>query len=274
MRRFQTVTFAPLFIYYIAWRGDGSNPFFEDPVVRRALSLALDREGYVNSVMRGAGRIADSPFHHSILAPADRPAAPPFDPSKAADLLDSAGWSIDPGTGLRTRNGVPFRFDLLVFSGGQDHVRFSQVAQESLRRLGIEMSIQRLDWPTLWGRLKNGDFEAALSGMVSGLDPDSLYGMLHSSQIEGGQNYAAFDDAAVDAWLEEGRRNVDPEQRRDRYTRVDRRLRELQPYAFLFYPVVRAVVPRRFEGIVPSPLGVLNHYPGVSRIRALHPEAR
>jgi peptide/nickel transport system substrate-binding protein len=261
-RRFRSVRFVPLFLYYIAWRTDGSNPFFSDPAVRRALSLALDREGYVRSILRGLGRVAHSPFHPAVLAPDPESGAGRFDPDEAARLLDDAGWRIDPTTGLRARGGIPFRFRLLVFSGGQDHVQFSQVAQESLRQLGIEMSIQRLDWPSLWGRLKSGDFEAALSGTVPGADPDSLYGMLHSSQIDGGQNYAAFDDPEIDALLERGRRTLDAEARDTIYRRIDRRVEELQPYSFLFYPVVVSALSREVGGVTPSPLGILNQYPG------------
>ncbi|MFQ5877170.1 MAG: ABC transporter substrate-binding protein [Acidobacteriota bacterium] len=265
-RRFRSIRYVPLFLYYIAWRSDGSNPFFGDPAVRRALSLALDRQGYVSTVLRGMGRVADSPFHPQQLAPDPRSPGPVYDPAAAAARLEAAGWRVDPKTGVRARDGVPFRFTLLVYSGGEDHLRFSQVAQESLRRLGVEMSIERLDWPALWTRLKEGEFQAALSGTVPGLDPDSWYGMLHSSQIDGGQNYAAFRDARVDAWLDEGRRSIDAHRRLELYRRVERRVRDLQPYTFLFFPIVRAAVSRRVRGLSASPLGIIDQYPGAERI--------
>jgi len=210
-RRFATVSFLSLFYYYIAWRSDGSNPFFSDPEVRRAMALALDREGYVRSVLHDSAQVSFSLFHPAILAsdPEDRPLR--HDPAAAAALLDHAGWRLDPGSGVRRKNGAPFKFTLLIFSGGEDHVQFSQVAQESLRRLGVEMNIERLDWPGLWERLQKGKFEAAMSGTVPAGDPDDVvYGMLHSSQIRDGRNYAAFHDEQIDAWLEEGRRTIDP----------------------------------------------------------------
>jgi peptide/nickel transport system substrate-binding protein len=269
-RRFATVEYVPLFFYYIAWRSDGSNPYFSDPLVRQAMTLALDREGYVRNVLRGAGRVSASFFHPSVLAPDPARPAAPFDPAGAAALLDRAGWKVDSRTGLRTRRGVPFRFTLLIFSGGQDHVQFSQVAQESLQRLGIEMSIQRLDWPTLWTRMQKGEFQAALSGIVSSVDPDGIaYGMLHSSQIKGGQNYAGFNDPQTDAWIEEGRREVDPVQREQTYRRIAGRMAELQPYTCLFSTLTRAAMVRRLGGVRPGPRGLIAHYPGVSRLRVM-----
>jgi peptide/nickel transport system substrate-binding protein len=308
--RYKVLTFTPLFFYYIAWRGDGSNPYFADPLVRRALGSALDREGYIRSVLQGLGSPVRDPL--SLLLPGMPavPATPPipgksgpaadavapavpkadagapagpsadagpagaagasatlFDPDRAAQLLDEAGWRLDRRTGLRARGGRPFRFTLLVFAGGEDHVQFAQVAQDTLRRIGVEMRVEKLDWPALWSRLKSGQFEAALSGTSPSPDPDSLYGMLHSSQIGGGQNYAAYRDAEVDRWLEEGRRELDPARRDAVYRRIAARLDEAQPYTTLFSPSVVGVLNSHFEGAEPSPQGILGHVPGALAIR-------
>jgi peptide/nickel transport system substrate-binding protein len=266
-KRFRTLRYTPLFHYYIAWRGDGSNPLFADPAVRRALTMALDRQGYVRSVLRGQGEVASSPFHPGV-AGAGEPLPPlPHDAAAAAALLDGAGWRLDPATGLRTRNGVPFRFELLVFTGGRDHVQFSQVAQENLREIGIDMTIQRLDWQALLTRLRGGDFQAALSGVEPGLDPDSVYGMLHASQIDGGQNYAAFRDDLVDRLLEEGRRTLDPSAREALYRRIAERVRTQEPYSFLFYPAIEGALARHVTGVKPSPQGILGWYPGAGGFR-------
>ena len=274
-RRFRTVRFTPLFFNYIAWRGDGSNPFFSDAHVRRAMSLSFDRADYVRSVMRGLGEVVPSPFLH-LLPPAPVPESslsPAASGDRAADdaaaraLLDQAGWAVDPRGGPRLRHGVPFRFTIEVFSGGEDHIQFAQVAQRSLQALGVEMRIEKLDWPTLWQRLKDGRFEAAFSGFMPNPDPDALYGMLHSSQIGSGQNYAAFRDADVDAWLEEGRRTLDPARRTAIYRKIEARLAESEPYSYLFAPSVLAALSRRFDGIEPSPQGILGHVPGALGFR-------
>ncbi|HET8948528.1 MAG TPA: ABC transporter substrate-binding protein [Candidatus Polarisedimenticolia bacterium] len=288
--RYKVLTFTPLFFYYIAWRGDGSNPWFADPLVRRALGAALDREGYIRSVLKGLGSPVSGPLSlllpavtptpgtsgpaaHSAadsVADAVAPAGAPvslFDPDRAARLLDEAGWRLDRRTGLRARGGRPFRFTLLVFAGGEDHVQFAQVAQDTLRRIGVEMRVERLDWPALWSRLKSGQFEAALSGFSPTPDPDSLYGMLHSSQIGGGQNYAAYRDPEVDRWLEEGRRELDPARRDAIYRRIAARLDEAQPYTTLFSPSVVGALNGRFEGAEASPQGILGHVPGALALR-------
>jgi len=276
-RRFSEVRYVPLFFNYIAWRGDGSNPFFADARVRRALGMAIDRRGYVRSVLHGLGEVVSSPFR-GLLPPSgalpagDTPAAGAAtaatpDLETAATLLEAAGWRRPSTGGLRRRNGTPFRFKLLVFAGGDDHVQFSQVAQDDLRRLGIEMTIERLDWQALLSRLRSGDFQAAMSGFIPGPDADSLYGLLHSSQIDGGQNYAAFRDPDTDAWFLAARRTLDDTARQALYRRIENRIATEQPYAFLFAPAVIAGVSARFEGAKASPQGILGHMPGAFALR-------
>ena len=268
-QRYRVVTFTPLFFYYIAWRGDGSNPFFSHPAVRRALGLTLDRDGYVRSVLRGLGEPMISPFAHLLPAEPEAPAAGAvrFDPGEAARLLDAAGWKIDRRSGLRQRGKIPFRFTLLVFAGSEDHVQFAQVAQDALARIGVQMRVERLDWPALYARLKSGAFEAALSGFAPPPDPDSLYGLLHSSQIGAGQNYAAYRDPDVDRWMDEGRRTPDSPARTAIYRRVEERLAATEPYALLFAPTVVGAMSVRFEGAEAGPLGIIGHVPGALAIR-------
>jgi len=262
-RRFSPVRYESLYYYYIAWRCDGRNPFFTAPGVRRALSLAVDRGAYVRNVLRGMGRPAASLFPPA-LGIAEDADAPHFDSAAAARLLDEAGWPIDPETGRRARAGRPFRFTLLIYAGAAEPLQIAQVVQESLRGLGIGMSIERLDWPSLWSRLKSGAFDAALSGGLPDVDPDAVYALLHSSQIDGGQNYAAFRDPQIDAWLDAARATLDPPARRALYQKIDRRARDLAPYAPLFHPIVLGALSRRIRGLEASPRGLLDPFPGLA----------
>jgi peptide/nickel transport system substrate-binding protein len=102
---------------------------------------------------------------------------------------------------------------------------------------------------------------------MPGPDPDSLYGLLHSSQIDGGQNYAAFRDPDTDAWFQAARRTLDDAARQALYRRIEGRIAEAQPYTFLFAPAVIAGVSARFEGARPSPQGILGHLPGAFALR-------
>ena len=96
--------------------------------------------------------------------------------------------------------------------------------------------------------------------------------MLHSSQIKGGQNYSGFNDPQTDAWIEEGRREVDPARRELTYRRIERRLADLQPYTCLFSPMTRVAMSRRVGGVRLGPRGLIAQYPGIARLRVMDHE--
>ena len=62
-------------------------------------------------------------------------------------------------------------------------------------------------------------------------------------------------------------RSLDPATRTEIYRRINRRVRELEPYSFLFFPAVEAALSRRIEGALPSPRGILRQFPGAAAFR-------
>lgn len=121
---------------FIAW--NSKRPEFADPLVRRALTMAIDRGTIVQAVLGGNGTVATGPvgpWHWAF----DSTWVPlPFDPDSAGALLDRAGWTDTDGDGVRDRNGQPFRFELLA-TPRKDWAAVQTLVQASLRRIGVEV---------------------------------------------------------------------------------------------------------------------------------------
>jgi peptide/nickel transport system substrate-binding protein len=260
-RRFETLEFPVLYLYYIAW--NEKTPFFADARVRSAMTLSLDRSGYLEKAYHGAGVVAATTFHPRQFGfdPSLRPL--PFDPEAAGRLLDEAGWLRDPSDGVRRKGGRPFRFEILIF---QDplHEQIASLLQESLSRNGVRMEIRVLDFPALLDRLHRHDYQAALSGWILTPDPDPA-SFFHSNPALGSSNYVGYSSPEMDRLLEEGRHTFAPEARRSVYQRVQALLHRDQPYTFLFFPLQRVALDRRFHGVQASAGSPLRAYPGVVR---------
>ncbi len=260
-RRFEIVSYRMPYIFYIAWRSDRRPALFDDARVRRALSLAIDRQGFLDRVAEGLGDVGVTSFHPEIWG-FDASIEPwPYDPERAARLLDAAGWQQRDRDGVRVRNGVPFRFRLLYAATSTQNDRIAGFVQAHLREVGIAMELEPADWSVVLDRSRTRRFDALMSGRMLGYDPDP-YELWHSSQAAAGVNYCGYRVADVDALIERARRIHDRAERTAIYRRIQRRLHEDEPMTVLFYPRSRVAVSREIADFVSGPAGYIDFWPG------------
>lgn len=261
LKRFTLLEFPMLYYFYIAWRMDGSNPFFTDAEVRQALTLAIDRAGYLEKIGKGFGVPAVTSIHPRQWA-FDSSLSPwPFDPEAARARLERAGWVDRNGDGFREKNGTPFRFKLSYPTTTKEWERIAVFVQSGLKEVGVEVVLEPLEWAVFRERTRAGRFEAMMSGRQLDSDPDP-YDLWHSSQARGGVNYAGLADPELDHWLEQARETYDRQERIRLYHLVQRRLHELQPVTFFSYSNSKWAVDQRLKGIQPTPLGLFHFWPG------------
>lgn len=260
--RLARFTYFRLSIWKVDWNQDGTNPFFADPRVRRALVAALDRSRFADTVAAGLARPLgtsyppESPWYDQRTRPI------PFDPAEAARLLDEAGWHVPSGGVVRVKNGVPLRFTVLLPAGAQEiSDRIAAWMQDSLARVGAAMEIEKLEWRAFQDRRRSHRFQAAMASTIVDPTPDQ-FDLYHSSARDGGYNYGGFHDAEVDRILEEGRATIDPAARRLLYDRLQARLVELEPVSVLFQFAQPVLHDARLHGVAASPVGLFSFQPG------------
>jgi peptide/nickel transport system substrate-binding protein len=259
--RWRVEPYRVLFFWYVAWRMDGSNPFFDEVDVRMAMTHAIDRQGYLDNLFGGDGRLATTSFHPDSWAYDESIEPWPHDPSRARELLEGAGWRDRDGDGIREKDGQPFRFTLSYPQTSVETEKIATLVQADLREAGVACELEPLEWAVFLERVREGRFEAMMSGWRLGARPDP-HGLWHSSRIDGGANYAALDDPQIDAWIEQARRTIDRERRAELYGRIQQRLHRLQPDTFFFYPASRLAFDRRIGEVKVGPLGPLRAWPG------------
>ena len=153
-------------------RPDAERPWL-DVNVRRAISLAVDRQEFVDTVMLGAGTPLAGPVTPGNRAWFDATLPPvPHDLPRARALLAAAGLTDRDGDGLLdTRTGRPARVELLTQRGHAMRERGASVIREDLRALGLDVSVATFDAGTLGERLTKGDYDATYFGFTTS-DPD------------------------------------------------------------------------------------------------------
>ena len=234
-------------------------PFFQEKAVRQALYYGLDRESMINDVTGGQGIIA-----HSIVLPENWAYHRDvehydYDPVRANQLLDEAGWVDQDGDGIREKDGRPLRF--LLYSN-DDPARLALIEHmaEDWRIIGVDAQPTPVTFAGLVADFLNPRrFDAALIGWEITGDPDP-YPLWHSTQaVGGGQNYSGWEHEEADQLMEQARAITDEGERRDLYVRFQEIFAEEVPSLLLYYPVYTYGVSERVHNVQ---IGALNQPSG------------
>jgi len=223
---------------------DVKHPVLGDPRVREAIELAIDKKVLVDKLLYGKTTVGTSPLPTGWAAP--QIPASRFDPARAKQLLDEAGWKPGPD-GIRARDGVKMQLTYSTTSGDKLRELTQQVMQEQLRDVGIAVEIKNLPSAVLLGAWqdnaprKRGNFDINMWTTNADIDPHNhLFGYFHSSQIPSeankgeGFNFARLKDGEVDRALEEAGASPDQARRKAAYERAIKRIVELRPHIFLY----------------------------------------
>ena len=138
------------------------HPFLRDRALRRALTMAIDREQNVRAVFGTAARAGNGPFAR-LNSPADSSIPQiPYDTAAANRLLDSLGWTVRDRDGIRSKQGRRLVFTALVPAPSTSRQRMSVLIQEQLRRVGVELKIAIAEESDFGSRRATGQFDILL----------------------------------------------------------------------------------------------------------------
>jgi peptide/nickel transport system substrate-binding protein len=197
-----------------------TRPPLDDVRVRQALLYATDRTAIVSSIFSGLSPAAYGPLTRVTFGydPAVETMYP-YDPTRAAQLLDEAGW-LQAGE-LRQKDGQPLHLEAVIMGFGYVP-EIVQLLQVQWRELGVDLHVRQVPYGAL--------LEAGHSGAVhlipfflSGTDPDLLRSFFRS---DAAFNWSKIVDLELDAWLDQGARMADLTVRRELYSKVQRRIME------------------------------------------------
>ena len=241
----------------IAWNSQRGP--LDDPEVRIALSHALDRGRIINDVLLGQAQPLSAPFFPTMFGDDPSIAPYPFDLDEAAERLDAAGYPEEDGERLS--------IDLII--ARSPHRRPAEevlaIYRSDLAEIGVNLEIHTLDPSEFENRRVLFEYDALYFGWVPDIpDPDPSI-LLHSSQIEGGLNLAAFAHGEVDDLLESARSSADRADRAELYRELHRLVHELEPYTMLYAPYGHYAWNRRVRGVNPSDIGPQPPFPGAAR---------
>jgi peptide/nickel transport system substrate-binding protein len=143
-------------------------PPLTSPAVRRALNVAIDREGLIANVLQGQGQPSTGPFAPRHWAYDSSVSPYRFDPAFATTLLDGAGFSPGAASGGPRLAPARLRFTCLLLADFSLHERIGLELQKQLYDVGIDMQFEAVSVPEYQARIREGRFDAVLVDLISG----------------------------------------------------------------------------------------------------------
>jgi peptide/nickel transport system substrate-binding protein len=237
---------------FLAW--NTKNPIFSDARVRRALTMAIDRQQIVDALLYGYGNVAVTdvlPFQWQFtkhLAPW------PHDPERARQLLAEAGWIDSNRDGILDKDGQPLRFTLETNQGNDLREDIIVIVQNDLRQVGVDVETRLAEWNSLIDRLKSKDFQSVVSGWSVDFkfDPSETFGC-----NAGDYNYPSYCNPQADSIVRTALTTLDPADAAPLWNGYQQIIHDDQPYTFLYYLAERLGVSRRLQGVVGDARGHL-----------------
>ncbi len=203
-----------------------------DPLVRRAILHALDRDLIADiAVGRKTASVA-SPWNSLVFAPAQRGNDEPFadllDVDEAERLLDEAGWVRPDDTVFRRKDGQDLAMTL-VLNADSDSINTALAVETALQAIGVDITGTPASVELTNERLTTGAFDLLLQYRILNSDPIAAEFSFASwacpATIEGctgsGVNVGAYADADLDAAFERAAATSDPVERAAEFARID-----------------------------------------------------
>lgn len=215
-----------------------------DARVRQALVYAIDRNQILEQLMKGHGEVVDgflssaSPFYDDSIAPLE------YDPEKAKELLEEAGWD-----GSQT-----LRF--YVNSGDGTFVNAAQVMVAQWAAVGIKVEVQTVDLATLMTIAGTTDYDLfAVQYTYAPVDPYPDVSWL----LGGEGSWTGYGGASVNEALEKTQTAGSTEEIKKLYSIVDKKVQEDVPMFSAYIISAQGAVSKRLTGVNANVYGFFNN---------------
>lgn len=229
---------SPALSVYV-YRINTDRPPLDDPRVRRALAMAIDKESVVH--VRKGGEVAATHLVPPGLPGYPGAEGPGFDPEAARALLAEAGYP----------NGEGFPEISILYNTQESHKLVAAVIQANWKEhLGIEVELENREWKTYLKTVNGGDYDVARGGWIGDyLDPTTFLDLWIT---DGGNNNTNWSSPEYDQLLLDAGQEADPERRAAMLMQAEDILNDEMPFIPIYWYVWSELAQTDVQGTTPN----------------------
>jgi peptide/nickel transport system substrate-binding protein len=224
---------------------------FQDPRVREALSLAINRQEIVDILFLKHARVCTGPFLPGSAAFNEEVKTPTQNIKKAKALLKEAGYDEQN----------PFRFEIATSNSSSIRPYAAQILQHQLKKVGVEVSLRVMEWQAFLNMVVfPHKFDSVLLGWSLSSTPDPYMFWHTDNDKQGGFNFIAYNNPQMDAMIEKSQTIVDREKLAKIWKQMFQIIVDDNPYLFLYIPNSITAVNKDIKNVEPSLSGIWHNY--------------
>lgn len=198
---------------------NNARPPFDNLKVRQAINYAIDKKAALDAAY-GGGKVVGTFMDYSDPYYVDYTDLYPYNPDKAKELLASSGADLSRPLNL----ALPQNYE--------PHVKAGEIYQQMLSKVGLNVKIRLVDWPTwLSSVYKGGNYDMTVIGHTGKLDPNGRL-----VNFGTGNSYVHWKNSTAADLIAKGRETIGFEKRKPIYAQVLKIMAEQVPMVFVGTP--------------------------------------
>ena len=223
----------------------------KDKAVRKAISMGIDKEGFVKTLLGGHGETSVGPFLKSFKFGDNTVKAESFDIEGAKKVLEDAGWKDSDGDGIREKDGKKLTVNWLTYPSRQELPLLAESAQASLKKVGIDVQVNcTANSKEFW---KKGQYDIYVSAMVTAPTGDPAYFFNTHALSTSTSNYEKYSNEKLDGLAKELATEFDVGKRSKLATQMSQILLDDNAYVFASHLQMSLVSKSNVKGLVAHP---------------------
>ena len=229
-----------------------ASPAIQDAAVRRAVSMGIDRQGFVKTLLNGRGEPAKGPFPASLRFGDDTVHADAYDVQVAKGLLEQAGWADSDGDGIREKDGQRLTLRWLTYPGRLELPLLAEAAQANLRELGIDVQVNSTASHADL-RKDKGAWDVYVSALTTAPTGDPEYFFAATCRSDSSKNFGGYTSPALDSLAEQLHVTFGADERAKIATQMSQTILDDHGYFFVSFLQMGIVSKTNVKGMAAHP---------------------
>ena len=224
---------------------------FQNPNVRKALSLGINRQELVNILFFKHAKVCTGPFLPGSLAFNKNVKTPKQDIKKAKELLKKAGYD----------KKHPLKFEIVTSNSSSIRPYAAQILQYQLKKVGVIVTLRIMEWQAFLNMVVfPHKFDSVLLGWGLSPTPDPYLFWHKDSDKKGGFNLVGYNNPKINKMIEKSQSIIDRKKLSSLWQKMFKIIVNDNPYLFLYIPNSITAVDKNVKNVTPALGGIWHNY--------------